>query len=66
MASSIFAQAAIFKFRPRLRSNRGPGVEDAVGVIFGLDFLEPGIVLAIEDLLEIGLAEVTLSKRKDC
>jgi hypothetical protein len=61
-----FAQAAIFKLRPRLRSNRGPGVDDAVGVIFGLDFLEFGIVLAVEDLLEIGLAEVTLSKRKDC
>jgi hypothetical protein len=57
------AQAAILALGPLVRPDSGSGVEDIVRIILGLDQAQSIIVGSIEDLLEVGLLEVTLSKQ---
>ena len=57
------AQPAILALGPLVRPDSGSGVEDIVRIVLGLDLAQGIIVGTIEDLLEVGLLEVTLSKQ---
>ena len=54
------AKSSILTLAPLVRSDVGLAVEEEVRVVLGLDLTQGIIIDAVEGLLEVWLAEVTL------
>lgn len=62
--SSCAAKVSVRQLYPFVGSHGGPGVEQVVRVVFGLDLPQGLVVGAVERFLEVGLAEISLAEEE--